>query len=305
MPGMTLCSRLAMTALGSGVWLREAKYPKMLTTSKHTTLAFQMLFCWQLTMLFFGDRHTLFQPNQGGAAYRNLKYIVVPLPFKINCSSLRLAVERRRSKRPPRFRVSFVGSVNGASRNLIRAAVVGMQASLTAEEQRLLAIRFVLDDGERSRLSQEPGAVLGEWFGGGLASFDQLLRESQYCLTLPGDVSDVAMRFLHALSVGCTPVVVGGPSQTIPLPFMEFIPYKRFALFATVHDVSDATSLLRSLLSNDREGRVRAPPRLEDIGGLFMHHSDCGFASGEPFLALLSRALEVRARVWSNMRWFN
>ena len=50
---------------------------------------------------------------------------------------------------------------------------------------------------------------------------------------LPGDVSDLAMRFFHALATGCVPVVVGGPSTTVPLPFAE----ADFAYLGTFHVV--------------------------------------------------------------------
>lgn len=255
---------------------------------------------------FFGDRHALFQSNQGGAAYRNLRNIIVPLPFTLNCTSWRVAMGQRRwSRRPPRFRVSFVGSMNGVSRNLVHAASEKLKAALDPSKHELLAIRFVHNDEERRRLAEEPGRLMSTWFRG-LASFDHLLRESAHCLVLPGDVSDLALRFLHAVSVGCTPVLVGGPAQTIPLPFAALISFERFARFATVHDVGGAVALLQELLAEPLPKRGRAPShRVEDIRGLFTHHADCGFPSGEPFRKALAMALQERARLWSQIRWFN
>ncbi|CAE8724482.1 unnamed protein product, partial [Polarella glacialis] len=61
--------------------------------------------------VFFGDRQSIFLPNYGGAAYRNLRNIVVPLPFTLNCLSWRQALADRAgpAARTRQFRVSFVG----------------------------------------------------------------------------------------------------------------------------------------------------------------------------------------------------
>merc|ERR1712032_398171 len=127
-------------------------------------------------------------------------------------------------------------------------------------------------------------------FGERITSFEQLLRESIYCLILPGDVSDLAMRFFHAVSVGCTPVVVGGPEQAISLPFPELVEYRRFARFATVRNVDDAVAMLQGLMAEEPGSlnQELTPHRLEDILGLFMQHEECGVPSGDPFVELLA-----------------
>mmetsp|Transcript_84875 Transcript_84875/g.273231 ORF Transcript_84875/g.273231 Transcript_84875/m.273231 type:complete len:128 (-) Transcript_84875:647-1030(-) len=127
---------------------------------------------------------------------------------------------------------------------------------------------------------------------------------------MPGDVSDLALRFLHALSIGCTPVVIGGPAVTIPLPFAEFVDYRRFARFATVRDVGDGVALLRRLLQEPAvEATDALPPAsklLAEVSGLFTEHVDgCGFPSGKPFMSLLARSLEVRAQILRHLRWHN
>lgn len=290
---------------------------------------------------FFGERGSLFHPSQGGAAYRGLTHVVVPLPFTLNCTLWRRAAASRRAaavaalrgrglreeqrqapglaapwpppppppplRRRPRFRVSFVGSVNGASRDLIRRAVERLQANASFPlPGDALAVRFVYDDEGRAELAQRPGDMLRAWFGDRVASFEELLLESQFCLVLPGDVSDLATRFLHALSVACTPVLVGGPAQTIPLPFAEFVGYHRFARLATVSNVDDGVALLEGLLSENEEvsraATAAASAGVEAIAGLFTAHEGCGWPSGEPFVRLLARALEARARIWTHIR---
>jgi len=250
----------------------------------------------------FGKRDALVQPNLGGAAYRTLRNIVVPLPFTLNCSDWRRALQRRRG-RVPSFRVSFTGSVNGPSRSLVRAAAEQLFA-VRPSQRDALAVRFVFDDEERRRLSVEPSAILRDWFGpSGPSSFDELLRESHFCLVLPGDVSDLALRFFHAVSVGCTPVIVGGPSQTIALPFAEFVQYSKFARLTTVHNVNEAVTLLTDLL-DEMPAQGRLPlPHLEEVAGLFTHHIGCGVPSGGPFRELLGRALKARTQVWAHIRW--
>eukprot|EP00435_Cladocopium_sp_Y103_P014452 s4314_g3.t1 len=186
--------------------------------------------------LFFGDRFS--------AAYRTLRNIVVPLPFTLNCRAWRHA----KSETSKRFRVSFAGSQNGETRRLIHRAAVNLQDAGFTD----LAVRFVVEDEARAKLAKDdrmvwwgkafgmpkdPASVLGAWFGDDVRSFDDLLLKSHFCLVLPGDVSDLAMRFFHALSAGCVPVIVGGPSTTVPLPFAEFVNYSRFARFAHVADV--------------------------------------------------------------------
>eukprot|EP00928_Gymnodinium_smaydae_P057772 TRINITY_DN40999_c0_g1_i1.p1 TRINITY_DN40999_c0_g1~~TRINITY_DN40999_c0_g1_i1.p1 ORF type:complete len:736 (+),score=78.07 TRINITY_DN40999_c0_g1_i1:57-2210(+) len=261
---------------------------------------------------FFGDRHVHFQTNQGGNAYRNLRHIIVPLPFELNCSKWRQAVTERR-QRPPPFAVSFVGSVNGVSRSIIRLAAerITQSSGLSAHDTGL-AVHFVLDDSERALLGREPAQALRQWFGEEVSSFEQLLRASAHCLVLPGDVSDLAMRFFHALSVGCTPVVVGSGTQTIPLPFASFIDYRRFARFATVRNVEDALGLLKTLMSEhasrrgertEEDNPLQAAP--DAFAGLFMRHTSCSMDSGEPFRTLVAKELVARAQVFRHVRWYN
>ncbi|CAJ1342752.1 unnamed protein product [Effrenium voratum] len=213
--------------------------------------------------LFFGDRQSLLSPNYGGAAYRTLRNLVVPLPFTLNCafgSGLNWGAAMPRAKAssawvkvqaPPGgrawqsergrlssvpFLVSFAGSQNGETRRLLHKGAETLRSRLSDADKKKLAVRFVVEDEARARLSQDPSSVLAGWFGDSVQSFDDLLKKSRFCLVLPGDVSDLAMRFFHALSAGCTPVVVGGPSATVPLPFAEFLDYSRFAKFARVRN---------------------------------------------------------------------
>ncbi|CAE7198370.1 ARAD2 [Symbiodinium sp. CCMP2592] len=256
---------------------------------------------------FFGDRYSLLTPNYGGGAYRNLRNIVVPLPFSLNCTFWRSAVGQRQSF-TRRFRVSFAGSQNGDTRALIHRAASAVATSMTPEQRPSLAVRFVVSDEERAELSRAPSTVLGRWFGDSVRSFDDLLLNSDFCLVLPGDVSDLAMRFLHALSAGCTPVVVGGPASAVPLPFAQFVDYTQFARFARVRDVKEAEHLLQSLLQ-ERPKKIMSADELEKmltaIAGLYTRHENCGFESGEPFRALLAKSLEARADIWQHLRWYN
>ncbi|CAK9068355.1 unnamed protein product, partial [Durusdinium trenchii] len=116
-----------------------------------------------------------------------------------------------------------------------------------------------------------------------------------------------AMRFFHALAAGCVPVIVGGPTNTVPLPFGEFVNYSRFARFARVRNVSDAQELLLELLKAKTIDRTEADQEelLAEIGGLFMKHEGCHWASGQPFLDLLAKSFEARAKIWQHMRWYN
>ncbi|CAJ1409452.1 unnamed protein product [Effrenium voratum] len=253
--------------------------------------------------LFFGDRQSLLSPNYGGAAYRTLRNLVVPLPFTLNCTTWRQSLAERERPSSVPFLVSFAGSQNGETRRLLHNGAETLRSRLSDADKKKLAVRFVVEDEARARLSQDPSSVLAGWFGDSVQSFDDLLKKSRFCLVLPGDVSDLAMRFFHALSAGCTPVVVGGPSATVPLPFAEFLDYSRFAKLARVRNVREAEELLAKLL---QEPPIEAYDGLFDsIGGLFMRHQGCGVESGEPFLELLAKSLEARAKVWPLLRWYN
>jgi len=247
--------------------------------------------------LFFGDRFSVLSPNYGGAAYRTLRNIVVPLPFTLNCRAWQAAHAVRQAKAVP-FRVSFAGSENGETRRLIHRAAVNLQD----RGFRDLAVRFVVEDQARAKLAKDPASVLTSWFGDDVRSFEDLLLKSHFCLVLPGDVSDLAMRFFHALSAACIPVIVGGPATTVALPFAEFVNYSRFARFARVRDVSEAEALLESL-----QVLPTSEPQdlLSDISGLFMRHEQCDFASGQPFLDLLAKSFEARAHIWQLLKWYN
>lgn len=248
--------------------------------------------------LFFGDRFSVLSPNYGGAAYRTLRNVVVPLPFTLNCRAWRHA----KSQLWKRFRVSFAGSQNGETRRLIHRAAVKLQGAGFTD----LAVRFVVEDEARAKLAKEPASVLRAWFGDDVRSFDDLLLKSHFCLVLPGDVSDLAMRFFHALSAGCVPVIVGGPSTTVPLPFAEFVNYSRFARFAHVGDVSDAEQLLNSLqVEADPTDPGHLQELLSEISGLFMRHEECGVVSSEPFLELLEKSFEERWKIWQLLKWYN
>eukprot|EP00928_Gymnodinium_smaydae_P068848 TRINITY_DN52130_c0_g1_i1.p1 TRINITY_DN52130_c0_g1~~TRINITY_DN52130_c0_g1_i1.p1 ORF type:complete len:224 (-),score=11.48 TRINITY_DN52130_c0_g1_i1:114-785(-) len=221
---------------------------------------------------------------------------MLPFPFTLNCSDWHRASNLRRT-RGVRFRVSFVGSANGLTRNLMRIAVNQFLKSSDIDNSSV-AFHFTVNDEERRRMAEDPEVVLSSLFGKAYNSFNKLLRHSMFCLVLPGDVSDITYRFFEALAVGCTPVIIGGPSQTVSLPFADVLSYDRFAITKTIHSVTDAVSLLRSLYV---EHPLR--PEIVDVQGLFMRHVDCECSSGDPFLSLFARALRWRADVLSRLRW--
>ncbi|CAK8994090.1 Exostosin domain-containing protein [Durusdinium trenchii] len=79
------------------------------------------------------------------------------------------------------------------------------------------------------------------------------------------------------------------------------------SMFCVACEVSDAQELLLELLKAKTIDRTEADQEelLAEIGGLFMKHEGCHWASGQPFLDLLAKSFEARAKIWQHMRWYN
>lgn len=208
-----------------------------------------------------------------GAAFQRLSTIVVPFPVTLDCERLlRLAHPQRKRETV----ASFVGTENSRLRTLFRSLFDASEILYHARSKFYIKVLedSVGEDGEATRkatLAEEGGRPI-----------DDLYADSEFCLVLPGHVYDLGRRAYDAMARACLPVIVAMEPMFVSVPFAGQIPWKDFAIFASVRDEADAAAILESLLKSTQteEGKAairnRRATMLTYMSRLFLPpHENC------------------------------
>jgi len=259
------------------------------------------------------------------AVYPLLRTVVVPFPVTLDCALLNDAVA---STRP--VAVAFIGSENSRIRSIFRRLVEDPRRPYVNDSRILVRVfpdteeaedvrRAALGGGEgllgaghwRRQVPtagvSAPAGSLGVSAAGGLGGVGELYAASEFCLVLPGHVYDLGRRAYDIMRHGCIPVVVAAAPMHVSLPFAWQVPWRDFAVFASVGSVADAAVVMDALVTAAAGGArdrisARRAALLRHVPSLFLPpHVRCQPGTPSAMDGILLE-LAVRQLSWAALR---